>query len=107
MDFEQFTKSPLRNSWIVENSLLKIYIRRTNTGFKDRWGDYQLATIDSASPGSGFLTTFLNKYEPKYQFYIENIFEDRFFEYFKSRGYRVIYNHQPYCVLGPMPKEIK
>jgi hypothetical protein len=107
MDFEQFTKSPLPNAWIVENNILRLYIRKTYPLLKSHYGDYQLASMVSAAPGSGLLTTFLNKYEPKYQFYIENIFEERFFEYFKGRGYRVMYNHMPYCVLGPMPTEIK
>lgn len=106
MDFEQFTRSPLRNAWIVENRLLRLYVRRTPLTLRNYLGDYQLASMESSSPGSGLLATFLDKYEPKYQFYIENIFEDRLFEYFKERKYRVTYNQIPYCVLGPMPMEV-
>lgn len=101
MNFEQFIKSRLSNAWITEYRTLKIYVRRTHPRMREHWGDYQLASMSSTIMGTGLLTKFLNKYEPKYQFYIENLLNPRLFEYFKRRGYIILEEKQPQCMLGP------
>jgi hypothetical protein len=106
MDFEQFTKSGLPNGWVVEYRILHFYVRRTDPRIKYKLGDFQLVSMRNSVPGSGLLTTFLNKWERTYQFYIENIFEKRLYDYFKERKYSVIDGNRPYCVLGPMPTEL-
>lgn len=91
MDFETFTKQHMVNrSWIKEGEgkqRLRIYVRRTYEGLRDVYGDYQLANITAVSPGNGGLTRFLNKWEPHYTFYVENVLNVGLRRYLERRGY--------------------
>ena len=91
MNFEQFKKSPFRNQWICEYKILRMYVRKTIPAWKEKRGDFEFASLISSAPGSGLLTRFLDKYEPQHQFYIENIINERLLEYFRRRGYDIIY----------------
>jgi hypothetical protein len=111
LNFEQFTKSELKNEWIKEGRL-EIYVRRTPEGYKDRWGDYQLASMTNAKPGKGALQNFLNKWERHYQFYIENVLNPRLVKFFLRRNYKIVTHEtmtaqsNPPCMMGPDPKII-
>jgi hypothetical protein len=110
VNFETFIKLNLRNEWLQEYRSLRLYVRKTPEGFKDKWGDYQLASMTSNIPGSGLLTRFLNRYEKKYQFYIENILNPRLITFFEKRGYKVVNDPLKQgspCMMGPKPKEKK
>lgn len=101
MTFEQFTKRPLlRNQWIEEKSGLHIYVRRSR--MYDH-GDYMLANMFHESPGQGNLTRFLDEWEPKYRFFVENIMNPRLEKYLERRGYEL---GNPLallpCMLGPL-----
>lgn len=108
MTFESFVlTSSLRNAWVREPGL-SIYVRRARfrfgksvVGSPTRAGtDFDLASGEADHPGSGALTRFLDKYEPQYRFYIENILSDRLVTYFARRGYQTCpYNSQ--CMKGP------
>jgi hypothetical protein len=105
MIFKNFSESEFRNAWVMEYETLRLYIRRSPPSMKHRWGDFQLASMINEKPGTGLLTRFLDTWEPKYQFYIENILNPRLFEYFKRRGYTILEEKEPQCMLGPLPKE--
>lgn len=94
-----------KNAWIVYSYDLNIYMRKTPFSLRRYFGDIQLATISCKKPGRGKLTRFLNHYEPKFQFYIENVFEERLQKYFERRGYKKVKNNDgPPSYLGPTPK---
>lgn len=84
MNFEEFTKSIQRNQWIEEDGIM-IYVRKSI--YKTH--DFELATLNASNPGNGALGRFLDKYESKYVFFIENIFSKRLQNYFLRRNYKV------------------
>jgi hypothetical protein len=108
MTFNEFLNSEWQNYWIEEPGI-RIYIRKTPKRFKHKWGDLQLASLSAKKPGDGALTRFLLKYEPKYQFYIENVFEQRLVSFFQNRGYVILnkewypFPQHPACMIGPDP----
>jgi hypothetical protein len=103
MKFEEFVRSNWNNWWIQEGHL-KIYVRRTPKRFEDRWGDYQLASMSNdIAPGKGALKNFLDKYEPLYQFYIENVLNPQLAVFFLKRGYRIVSGVEAPCMMGPKP----
>ena len=89
MTFEEFTRSPerMRNSWVLEPGL-SLYVRKP-TGFTHN-ANFELASMEAEKPGSGALTSFLDRTENSYTFYIENILNERLASFFKARGYRII-----------------
>lgn len=89
MTFEQFLKSPQRNAWVDGPKTLKLYVRRTpnNPYWLDHYGEIQLANMNAGIMGQGALTEFLNKWESKFNIYIENVINDRLLGYFERRGY--------------------
>lgn len=89
MNFEQFLASPLRNAWIKEPGL-HIYIRRSIR----KGADIDLAALKATRPGKGKLTAFLDKYESKYVFFVECIFNARLVGYLERRNYVIIDNSQ-------------
>jgi hypothetical protein len=98
MNFEKFVASGFRNAWIEEPGI-DLYVRRG--WWPETRGDYELGNLQAHKPGKGALTKFLDKYEPKYRFFIENILENpRLEEYFKRRGYMQTDSIIP-CYLGP------
>ena len=87
MDFQRFIESKMRNAWIVEPGI-EIYVR---ISLPSRGTDYDLATAVAASTGRGALTRFLDTWEPRYSFYIENVLDpDRLGKFFLNRGYKEI-----------------
>jgi hypothetical protein len=107
MNFETFIKSSWHNYWIKEGTL-NIYVRKTPPIFRNKWGDFQLASLSNDKPGNGDLKRFLDKYELIYQFYIENILNPRLERFFLKRSYRVMNDIvclKPYppCMLSPSP----
>jgi hypothetical protein len=108
MNLEEFINSAWQNFWIHEPGL-QIYIRKTPKKYKHKWGDLQLASISAEKPGNGALTRFLDKYEPKYQFYLENVFEERLVKFFQNRGYVILnkiwypFPQYPACMMGLDP----
>jgi hypothetical protein len=104
MNFDEFTKSLWYNHWIDEEGHLKMYVRRTPPRFKHRWGNYQLASMSNEiAPGKGALKKFLDKYEPTYQFYIENLLNPQLAVFFLKRGYRIVSGDHAPCMMGPDP----
>jgi hypothetical protein len=105
MTFAQFRLTAYRNSWCYEEKGLEIYVRRSIP--KLRRGDYELANMTNNNRGNGSLTDFLNRWEPEYQFYVENIVNDRLEAYLFRRGYSYIIppplslSDPPPCMLGP------
>ena len=96
MDFPQFAASELRNAWIKPPGLT-IYIRR---GIRQHSrGDFQLANLYADEPGNGAFTRFLDEWEPRYSFYVENIFNERLRFYLERRGYEYTFNELPYCMV--------
>jgi len=89
LTFEEFVASDprLRNAWVREPGL-SIYVRRP-TGFSHN-ADFELASMEADVPGSGSLTSFLDKTEPLYSFYVENILNERLISFFPRRGYRIV-----------------
>jgi len=108
MKFETFVNSTWHNYWVKEGTL-NLYVRKTPAQFKHKWGDFQLASMSNDKPGNGDLTRFLNYWEGKYQFYIENVLNPRLEVYFRKRGYRTM-NYEvclkpyPPCFLSPEPE---
>lgn len=84
MNFSKFIALDFKNAWIKEPGL-DIYIRKCL--LPTRCADYELANMTATRPGKGALTVFLDKYEPLYSFYIENVLEQRLVDYFSRRGY--------------------
>ncbi len=89
LTFEEFVSAGprMRNTWVREPGI-SIYIRKP-TGFGHN-ADYELASMEADVPGSGSLTSFLERYEPTYSFYIENLLHDQLVSFFARRGYRVV-----------------
>lgn len=82
MTFAEFVASDLRRMTIAERSGLRIYTRRSV--YID---GFDLATIESARPGRGVFTRFLNKWEPRVSLRVEMVLNDRLAEFLKRRGY--------------------
>ncbi|MBO9195137.1 hypothetical protein J5277_13585 [Rhizobium sp. 16-449-1b] len=63
LTFEEFVSAGprMRNKWVREPGI-SIYIRKP-TGFGHN-ADYELASMEADVPGSGSLTSFLERYEP-------------------------------------------
>jgi len=87
MTFEEFVNSGSRNAWVKEPGRLELYVR---VSLPTTGTDYDLANMVCRSPGKGSLTNFLDKYEPKHTFMIENVMNVRLRDYFVRRGYVVI-----------------
>jgi hypothetical protein len=110
MKFETFVNSKWNNYWIKEGTL-QIYVRKTPSIFKDKWGDFQLASLVNEVPGHGDLKIFLDKWEKHYQFYIENVLNPRLERFLLKRQYvavnkRICLAPYPPCMLGPDPAMI-
>ena len=83
--FEDFIKSGKRNAWIAEPGIV-LFVRKS---LPSRGTDYDLAAMTADNPGNKALTRFLDKYELKYSFYIENVLQpNRLGKYFLKRKYR-------------------
>lgn len=89
LTFEAFIASDprLRNAWVCEPGL-SIYVRRP-TGFSHN-ADFELASMEADAPGGGSLTSFLDRNETSYSFYVENILNERLISFFTRRGYRIV-----------------
>ena len=85
MNFNEFISSKLRNAWIKEPGI-EIYVRKSIS--LHNHGDFELASMQAKAPGKGALTRFLNKYEPLYSFYVENIQNMRLERMLTRRGYK-------------------
>lgn len=77
----------MRNTWVMEPGI-SIYIRKP-TGIAHN-ADFELASMEADEPGNGSLTSFLERHETNYSFYIENILSDQLVSFFARRGYRVV-----------------
>lgn len=97
MRFSEFRKSKARNAWIKEPGI-EIYVRRSI--IED--SDFDLANMQATKPGKGALTKFLDRYEPRYRFYFENVYNERLQAYLLRRGY-VLVSRDPHfpCFLKP------
>lgn len=100
LDFAEFIGSMRINAWVREPGI-NLYVRRS---WRSTSGDYHLANMAADIPGAGALTAFLNTYEPRFRFYIENIMEDRLRPFFLKRGYTYTTNDYPRCMIGPERK---
>jgi hypothetical protein len=87
------------SEWVFEPGI-RIYVRK---GWRPRHGDYVLANMEATTPGKGALTKFLDTWEPKYQFSVEQILNERLIPYFERRGY--VYESGKFpgslCMIGP------
>lgn len=98
MNFEQFVESGMRNAWIEEPGI-SLYVRKS---FLPKLrGDYELANMTATKKGTGSLANFLNRWESKYQFFIENVLDPKFNQYWLDRGYTMLSKGPPACFLGP------
>lgn len=93
MTFEQFINSKIRNAWIEESGELALYVRKSILPHR---GDIEIANMSAATPGNGALTTFLDKYENEYSFFIENVLNPRLSQYLERRGYKQIQNNSSF-----------
>ena len=95
MTFEQFLKSNQKNAWVDGPKTLKLYVRRTpnNPYWLDHYGEIQLANMNAEKMGQGALTDFLNKWEPQFSIFIENVINTRLLGYFEKRGYTQVKSH--------------
>jgi hypothetical protein len=88
--FEEFAHSR-RPHWgradVVEPGI-KIYVRRS--AMLVHAADFELASLNATVPGGKALTRFLDKYEPRFSFLVENIHEPRLVPFLLKRGYRII-----------------
>ena len=82
--FEEFVKSHARNGHVTAPGL-QIYVRRS---VLPNHGDFELARIVAEEPGKGALTRFLDRWEPEYSLYIENVLTERLAKYLVRRGYQ-------------------
>lgn len=82
MTFEEFLASTLRNVWVHEPGIA-IYVRRSIR----KKVDVDLASMDAEEPGKGALTKFLDKYETRHVFLVENIHNPRLAHYLERRMY--------------------
>lgn len=84
-NFEEFIKSGKKNAWIAEPGIV-LYVRKS---VPSRGTDYDLASMTADNPGNKALTKFLDKYELKYSFFIENVLQpNRLGKYLLKRKYR-------------------
>lgn len=83
MTFEEFLHSALRNAWVTAPGL-SLYVRKSK---RDGVECIDLAAVKADVTGKGAFTAFLNKYEPKYNLYVESILEPRLVPYLERRGY--------------------
>lgn len=99
MTFLQFTRTKMRSAWLRERGGLSLYVRRSFWPTRD----YELANMSADVPGRGALTRFLDRYEPRFQFYVEAVLNPRLIAYLARRGYRCIYCHtgECTCLLAP------
>lgn len=88
--FEEFAKGAARNSWIKEGTL-EMYVRR-NYFEGAEWAhiDFDLARLSNERPGNGDLKRFLDKWEPTYTFFIENVSNPRLAAFLLKRGYVIM-----------------
>lgn len=89
--FQDFVESGASNAWVYETrpgvqGTLALYVRRSVPRVSAHT-DYDLANLHATVRGQGLLTTFLDRYEPLYLFYIENIVNPRLYDYLRRRGY--------------------
>lgn len=94
--FEKFLEGPWQNLWITEPGI-NIYVRKSK-----RLGIYStidLANITAHRPGKGALTSFLDRFEKDHIFYVENIFNDRLVPYLERRGYIIVNDSYPWCMI--------
>lgn len=90
--FEEFAKGTARNCWIKEGTL-EMYFRR-NFFEGEGWAhiDFDLASMSNSKPGKGDLKRFLDKWEPHYTFFIENVSNTRLAAFLLKRGYVIMQN---------------
>ena len=93
LSFEAFLQTKSRNEWVrvSPHGTLTLYIRKTPN--EPRWiklyGHLQIANMLNENPGHGELKKFLSNQEPHFDFFIENILNERLIRFFESRGYKV------------------
>ncbi len=87
MTFDEFVGTKLRNAWVKEPGMLNLYVRRSLpiTGT-----DFDLANVNCEHPGCGALTRFLDKYEPRHTFFVENVLSERLRDYLIRRRYTCV-----------------
>jgi hypothetical protein len=91
--FEEFAGEGARRGWVprtawVQEPGIRLYLRRPPHGLRPVGVDFDLASMDAHPTGNGALTRFLDRYEPEYGFYVENLLNDRLVGYLERRGYR-------------------
>lgn len=75
-----------RNQWLYEPGL-RLYVRISYPLFRPAGVDFDLASMEAEEPGRGALTRFLDRYEARHGFYVENCLNDRLVPYLLRRGY--------------------
>jgi len=80
--FDYFLTYRLRNAWVREPGI-DLYVRKSIR----KGVDIDLSNMEADEPGQGALTKFLDKYEPRHVFCVENIHNPRLPAYLERRGY--------------------
>jgi hypothetical protein len=98
LTFEQFVELVAEKSWGRANTWvyepgLALYVRKPLLGVRPPGIDFDLASMEADAPGRGALTAFLDRHEPKYGFYVENLLNPRLIGYLERRGYRRFARH--------------
>ncbi len=80
-NFAEFVEMQWRTAWLREYGL-RLYVRK---GFAPV--DFTIANVWATTRGRGYLTRFLDRWEPHYSFAFENVHNDRLPGYLTRRGY--------------------
>lgn len=93
---KSFSLSSQMTGFIYEIGL-EVYVVK-NIDKKSPGINFDISSISAHKPGKGKLTKFLDRYEPLFGLYIENILSARLRQYFIKRGY-VECNKNPHSLL--------
>lgn len=83
--------------------MIKATIKMVDIMIHDQTLTFDFANMNAEVLGQGSLTRFLDKFEPRFTFRIENILNDRLIPYFQRRGY-IITNPDDYDNIFNMEK---
>lgn len=88
---QEFWDSGARNEWLSDDDgYFKVYVRRTKIrGMFGRKDSLDIASVEVVEHLRGYkaFTLYLDRIEPTYDIYIENVLNERLSAFLKRRGY--------------------